>query len=167
MEGDVWKDPCVPRKSSPFVQTLAPEQLHGIEVVSLLNIQKDNWDMEILEDLFEESDKEHIQNTPISCSAQEGKIIWTGKITTTIRLRVVTDRHKPVNPPNSVGCEKPEHGCLKVNTDATMDSQGKSTGLDFVVRNLEGVFIAAVKKNWASDYNSKLAEAISVRETLK
>nr|GMC89329.1 uncharacterized protein LOC109151161 [Ipomoea batatas] len=48
-----------------------------------------------------------------------------------------------------------------------MGSQGKSTGLDFVVRNSKGEFIAEIAKNWVSHYNSKLAEAISVRETLK
>nr|GMC46892.1 uncharacterized protein LOC109176682 [Ipomoea batatas] len=54
-------------------------QLQGTKVVSLMNVQKTDWDHEILEDLFNESDKEYICNIPISTTTHDDKIIWTGE----------------------------------------------------------------------------------------
>nr|GMD54193.1 uncharacterized protein LOC109164833 [Ipomoea batatas] len=40
------------------------------------NHKMDNWDAEILDDLFEEADREQIWRIPISCNLKEDTIIW-------------------------------------------------------------------------------------------
>lgn len=76
---DVWKYPWLPCKESRFIQSIGPDQLQGTKVNSLMNMQMDNWDHEILEDLFEEADRMQILKIPITSNSQEDKIIWLGE----------------------------------------------------------------------------------------
>lgn len=44
-----------------------------------MNMQKDNWEYDILEDLFDEADREKIWKLPISCILKADTIIWSGE----------------------------------------------------------------------------------------
>ncbi|XP_031099899.1 uncharacterized protein LOC116004105 [Ipomoea triloba] len=74
----VWKDPWLPNHSSPFVLSPVIEQLNDIKVESLMNVQKTDWEVDILKDLFMETDVDHILKIPIAETLTEDKIVWMG-----------------------------------------------------------------------------------------
>ncbi|XP_019175595.1 PREDICTED: uncharacterized protein LOC109170919 [Ipomoea nil] len=59
----------------------------------------------------------------------------------------------------------PSFGCLKLNTDVAMSSNG-SMGMGWVVRDEMGTLVAAKSSNYVGDYDVKEAKAVSIREAL-
>nr|GMC71359.1 uncharacterized protein LOC109155154 [Ipomoea batatas] len=62
--------------------------------------------------------------------------------------------------------EKPPQDWYKLNVDAAINSTSRATGLGCILRNSRGEFVAARETKWYGCYQSKLAEAISIREAL-
>lgn len=54
-----------------------------------------------------------------------------------------------------------------MNVDAAMSMDTKVTGFGCVIRNDKGEFLAAREQKWHGCFNSKVAEAISIREALR
>lgn len=53
----VWNDPWLPGLSSQFIMTPMPEHLAEAKVHSLLDMQGSNWDIELIDDIFEPADE--------------------------------------------------------------------------------------------------------------
>nr|GMD98846.1 uncharacterized protein LOC109177106 [Ipomoea batatas] len=151
-------------------------------------MQKDNWDAEILDDLFEEADREQIWRIPISRNLKEDTIIWNGEekgnysVKSCYRLlrgEVETNNNKhwtrvwklaiPPKVKNFIwqACSNLLPTADNLRKRKVNCPSGKSAGLGFVLRDSGGNFIAAGARNWAGSYHPKLAEAISIREALK
>ncbi|XP_031124298.1 uncharacterized protein LOC116027009 [Ipomoea triloba] len=73
---NVWKDPWLPNKSSPFVSTPMPDYLAEAKVHSLLTLQGNNWDKELLDDIFEPADTVQIMSIPIPIGNHQDRLIW-------------------------------------------------------------------------------------------
>ncbi|XP_019160455.1 PREDICTED: uncharacterized protein LOC109157025 [Ipomoea nil] len=61
---------------------------------------------------------------------------------------------------------RPESGRLKLNTDASLDASTESMSLGWVLRDHEGVFLAAKNMHLQGIYTVNKAEAIGLREAL-
>nr|GMD78310.1 B3 domain-containing protein Os07g0563300 isoform X1 [Ipomoea batatas] len=62
--------------------------------------------------------------------------------------------------------EKPPQGWFKINTDVAVDTNSKTTGFGFIVRDCQGDFVAAVCSSWSGILEPKIAKLFpSVRHT--
>ncbi|XP_060969989.1 uncharacterized protein LOC115713780 [Cannabis sativa] len=74
-EINVLNEPWLPCSDNPYVSTSHPS-LIGAKVHSLMKINDTGWDMEILEDLFEERDRRLIVKIPLQQSAAKDTLTW-------------------------------------------------------------------------------------------
>lgn len=62
--------------------------------------------------------------------------------------------------------KKPPENILKLNVDAALDNNSRTTGFGFIIRDHNGLFVAAAGMNCNGLYHPKMAEAIGIREAL-
>ncbi|XP_019200084.1 PREDICTED: uncharacterized protein LOC109193683 [Ipomoea nil] len=62
--------------------------------------------------------------------------------------------------------KKPHTGMLKINVDATLDTNNKKMGFGYVIRDSTGHFLYARCLPWPSIFRPNEAEAIGIREAL-
>ncbi|XP_073119607.1 uncharacterized protein [Henckelia pumila] len=72
----IWGTPWLPDSSNPFIVSACPPELQQQKIRSLRTSQVGGWDMDILNDLFEERDKLLIQSTPLSKNHIEDRWNW-------------------------------------------------------------------------------------------
>ncbi|KAM6589465.1 hypothetical protein CsatA_012070 [Cannabis sativa] len=68
-------DPWLPDPSNPFVQSDHPA-LRNQNVSSLFSVHSKSWDFDIINDLFDERDKNLVLSVQLSGSATDGKWCW-------------------------------------------------------------------------------------------
>nr|GLL44851.1 uncharacterized protein LOC109164950 [Ipomoea trifida] len=70
-----------------------PEHLAEAKVHSLLDMQGSNWDIELIDDIFEPADRNQIMSIPIPLGCHADKLIWRSDRRTNgcIQLRVLTE----------------------------------------------------------------------------
>lgn len=61
------------------INTPRSQYLQNTKVASLLNTQGTNWDVEVIEDIFEIAHMEQILMILISSNNYEDKLIWCGE----------------------------------------------------------------------------------------
>nr|GME05468.1 uncharacterized protein LOC109186242 [Ipomoea batatas] len=65
-----------------------------------------------------------------------------------------------------VSWSKPQHGFLKMNVDAAINSEHARMGFGCVIRDANGCFVAAKETKWNGIFTPREAEAVAVREAL-
>lgn len=73
---EVWSVPWLPCVHNGYITTSVPHQLKDAKVMNLMNEDRDSWDEEILQDIFEERDAELIRQIPISNQVQCDSWFW-------------------------------------------------------------------------------------------
>lgn len=63
--------------------------------------------------------------------------------------------------------EKPPTKWIKMNVDACLDSSSQRMGFGIIIRNANGMFVAAKEIPWHGAYMSKEAQEIGVHEAIK
>lgn len=58
------------------------------------------------------------------------------------------------------------NGKLKMNVDAAINIHAAAMGLDSVIRDEEGKFVAARGAQWRGNFTPREAEAVAIREAL-
>lgn len=72
----VWNMPWLPDRSNGFINTPAYNQIRDIKVSSLMVSGERRWDMEVLNDLFEERDVKLIKCIPIPIVNKADSWFW-------------------------------------------------------------------------------------------
>lgn len=73
---NVWNDPWLPDKGNCFIQTVKLPHLDNITVSSLFATNSCMWDLDILNDIFEDRDKYQIMSIPLPVHQSQDKMIW-------------------------------------------------------------------------------------------
>lgn len=72
----IGKDAWLPDDEYPFVQTVWHDTIFNAQVVSLLNEQGTWWDVQCVNDIFDERDAKLILQIPISVRKPPDSWIW-------------------------------------------------------------------------------------------
>ncbi|CAN1129696.1 Putative ribonuclease H protein At1g65750 [Linum perenne] len=72
----VWGDQWLKNDERPCINTPEDELLHGLKVCDLMIPGTYEWDMEMIEAVFEERDVEEILKVPIGLGGMEDRQIW-------------------------------------------------------------------------------------------
>lgn len=74
---NVWEDPWLIDTQSPCIKTTMPQYLREAKVSSLMKVNGTGWDEELIDDIFEQEDRDNILNIPLPISGHKDKIIWS------------------------------------------------------------------------------------------
>ncbi|XP_019181954.1 PREDICTED: uncharacterized protein LOC109177101 [Ipomoea nil] len=158
------------------------DSLREAKVDNLLNMEKYDWDCEILDDLFVQEDVSLIKSIPIPTSHHEDRLIWVneenGVYTVKSCYRKLQIPLQNQQPPfwtdlweakneKVTNWIKPPLGWKKLNVDAAFDSTHRKMGFGLFLRDANGCFVAARKIPWHGLFRSDEAEVMGVKEALK
>lgn len=73
---NVWDDPWLPDHANPKVQSGAHPELQAAKVSSLMDVQSQGWDEDVLNDLFCQRDIFLIKSIPLPNHSCCDKLIW-------------------------------------------------------------------------------------------
>lgn len=72
---DIWNDPWIPEVGSTKITTASIQGFEGAKVNSLMKLNRKEWDLDLLRDIFNQEDVERILKIPLSFSNQVDKWI--------------------------------------------------------------------------------------------
>lgn len=72
----VWQDPWLPDISHGYIRTGVYDQLQNIKVRNLMNNEGTEWDLEVINDLFDAEDCARIQSIPLSRHVTHDSWYW-------------------------------------------------------------------------------------------
>lgn len=73
---NIWDDPWIPEIGCTKIQTAKVQGLEEAKVRSLMSMDQNEWDREILRDIFVQEDIEKILKIPVPLTNQDDKWIW-------------------------------------------------------------------------------------------
>ncbi|KAH9771200.1 putative reverse transcriptase/RNA-dependent DNA polymerase [Citrus sinensis] len=175
--------PWLPDLDHGYVTAPMPDAIINAPVSSLMLPGQRNWDLDALTNIFNEKDRGLITQIPLSSringdvwywsadsKADESvvhcllncsfaKSCWNSKVWKNKNRRLSSVL-------NLAGQQRPSVGWFKCNVDATTFSSSGKISHGAVIRNSDGVFIAARSDCFIGSFGAREAEAIGVREIL-
>ncbi|KAL6578159.1 hypothetical protein OROMI_010487 [Orobanche minor] len=150
---NVWKDPWIPDSNNPRLMSPIITNMEEMKVSNLLQVDKVEWDRDLLKELFLDNDEKGLYTTSMLFQWQKAQVKQVCLNSTNEREGVLV-------------WQKPSPDWKTCNIDAAVFERNGRSSFGCLIRDENGAFVAGYGGSLAGVLDPKITEALAFRAAL-